>query len=1453
MTRGFYVPVFITPLCILTASLVHAQIIKPLSLKNVGSEYFNMSKNKDSNKIAVNYSRLYKNNAINTADVVSGQTCNTSTFYMRIPAPAGEKIELKDLQTLPGGDFIGVGNVTVSGKRKPLLVRMANDGTLIKKQYLDINDKPASISNVRVTLDDEIIIGGVIEDGSNNVFVSKLEDDFSVAWIKTFQLPSTPLKLTLDLYNAEPYYLIFAVQFASSVACSSLTLDGADRWSKEYTIDGLTELAGFSDLLYGTLGLVTNLVENGKQLTQLSEIKGENGQLLGSGILGDGVEENKCFEVKCFNGRLNLLGVERTPSGGFKLVRNNTYSSSSVETHHEYILPATIDFNISAAMDNAADVMGFCLPQDGQLVFLRQFSYYLTTPEYTRKYNVPVGSSITATARSFIDGGYLFGLNTQNNGELILIKTDSVGVLAGCGHTDIANMFSEKLNFKNIPANAISNDIATIGNNPGMTFTSINLLPQFNCNQNYCPAEPMEDTCLSTYYKTFRSNSFVDDFSQYFLMRNDLQIAITARYDRVLGNSNQLTYGLKLFDEKGKYIKGVNVFLDSVSTGFSARQMDDKSILLQSYTATGNIPQYTFTLVSDNLEIIWSKSFEMQGDVQFGSDGPGSEDWIKDEEGNYYFTSVNQGFYVKPDLFVYKTDASGNLLWFKRYSFEQTYFGTAHMVSTNSSVIVIVEGFDGGSTSVRIDKNTGKILNNFLYKNEYGGVIYERVSKFEKDRIFYAGNTKEGLFLLGIFDTTGRPVKLRSFNNYYTIPRAGAVKNGNMYISLDHYKDGTFRDMILKVDTGLNVVYANSYFMDRYRLARGIGVSDNGGIYVGGNMSYGGSTGTYYDPYVIKFNSKGELGTCNYETEYPLFTEIDPQPVSMAYSELDVFTKEIQVPVYFEPDKYGQEVGGILCSSVPQCTAVHITGAPVVCKINTDYTYKSKTNFNCTLQPIWMYDTAFVTQRTVTDTSVVLNFKRTGQTWLKARLNTGCTYYEDSMLVQIQKSPAIFTLGNDTTLCPGKTATLNAGAGFNSYQWQDGSADSFFVVQTPGTYFVHASNFCGDTYGDTMQVYQVVIPALHIGNDTTICKGDTLALQATPLFKTYSWQPQSMIIGQGAHVNIAPVQSQMFIVNAITNEGCSAADSLQINIIQSRPVNIGNDTSFCDYDSVMLNADNGFISYAWNTGSSLSSVVVRNNGGYWVAAQDTNKCFAYDTLIVTSVFQHPVINLGTDVDLCSGSKLDLDPGAYENYMWNDGSVSRRHTIYTPGVYYVTVTDNNNCIGTDSIEIKSMLPLPADFLKPTDSICQYDQLQIQPLKNFVTYNWSTGSTQPFIVTGMPGIYTLTVKDINGCSGIDTIQVVQKNCMYGVFIPTAFTPNGDQRNDIFRAKVFGVADFFSLHVYNRFGQLVFNTSDPYKGWDGTFNGRIDAGTYVWQCSYQLHGDKASIQKGTVVLLR
>jgi gliding motility-associated-like protein len=259
------------------------------------------------------------------------------------------------------------------------------------------------------------------------------------------------------------------------------------------------------------------------------------------------------------------------------------------------------------------------------------------------------------------------------------------------------------------------------------------------------------------------------------------------------------------------------------------------------------------------------------------------------------------------------------------------------------------------------------------------------------------------------------------------------------------------------------------------------------------------------------------------------------------------------------------------------------------------------------------------------------------------------------------------------------------------------------------------------------------------------------------------------------------------------------------------------------------------------------------SGVYKDTLQTTLGC---DSIVTTNlqVNPKPKPNLGQDRNICFGTSINLSPGVFSSYGWQNLSISPTFTVADTGLYYVTVTNSFNCSARDSIRINEIKPLPKDFLKDIDSICSYEKLIVQSLKSYSSYQWSTGESLNKINVLNAGKYWLKVTDLNGCVGIDTISVYPKNCKIGIFFPNAFTPNGDGKNDVFRPLVFGNLQSFKLEIYDRGGQLVYRTNNYQQGWNSLPNSLLySTSAFVWQCTYQFEGKAVEFQKGTVLLVR
>jgi gliding motility-associated-like protein len=228
--------------------------------------------------------------------------------------------------------------------------------------------------------------------------------------------------------------------------------------------------------------------------------------------------------------------------------------------------------------------------------------------------------------------------------------------------------------------------------------------------------------------------------------------------------------------------------------------------------------------------------------------------------------------------------------------------------------------------------------------------------------------------------------------------------------------------------------------------------------------------------------------------------------------------------------------------------------------------------------------------------------------------------------------------------------------------------------------------------------------------------------------------------------------------------------------------------------------------------------------------------------------------LGEDTLMCGGGTLQLIAGTGSDpyqYLWQDNSTNPTYHVTSPGTYWVEIRNPSGCTLSDSIRI-DYDNQPNFSLGPDQFICPGKAVYLKPdLDPAWQLRWEDGSTAPDHTITRPGLYSLLAT--NGCGSVQDEVLIYKG-VCNVYVPNAFTPNGDGKNDLF--KILGTENVSSFHlkVFNRYGETVFETSDKANGWDGKYQGKYLPGTYVYLLEYK---DTASTQpqnlKGSFILIR
>lgn len=477
-------------------------------------------------------------------------------------------------------------------------------------------------------------------------------------------------------------------------------------------------------------------------------------------------------------------------------------------------------------------------------------------------------------------------------------------------------------------------------------------------------------------------------------------------------------------------------------------------------------------------------------------------------------------------------------------------------------------------------------------------------------------------------------------------------------------------------------------------------------------------------------------------------------------------------------------------------------------------------------------------------TNATLTVTETGTYSLEATVGQ-CTV-SDAVQVTFNPLPVV-DLGEDVELCPGATASFDAAIAGGSYLWNDGSTTATLSTSSAGEVSVTV-NVAGCSAADTVLVSLLDGPQPSLGNDTLLCEGATLLLDATEPGSTYLWdngdtQPSRLISEAGTYWV------------RLERNSCLASDTITVEFFAPSSLDLGGDITLCEGESATLETGLSGVDHLWNTGATGTSIVASIAGEYWVEVQVAG-CTARDTVQVT-VIEVVQPELGDDRIICSDEELVLSvsPGN-ASVLWSTGSTASSIVVISSGTYSVSLSQDGCSVGdVVTIQVRERveeLSLPAEA-----SICPGTTILLDagdlPDTEFL---WNTGATDPRLLVREPGSYTLSATGI--CVDASaTVIVVPGDCEAVIFVPNAFTPNADGFNDVFLPSVQGPADNYRLEIFNRWGELLFSTNDRGLGWDGGYGGSVaQDGVYIWAITYTEFtelGRTAQRMTGHVTLLR
>ncbi|MCW3073268.1 MAG: type sorting protein [Flaviaesturariibacter sp.] len=506
---------------------------------------------------------------------------------------------------------------------------------------------------------------------------------------------------------------------------------------------------------------------------------------------------------------------------------------------------------------------------------------------------------------------------------------------------------------------------------------------------------------------------------------------------------------------------------------------------------------------------------------------------------------------------------------------------------------------------------------------------------------------------------------------------------------------------------------------------------------------------------------------------------------------------------------------------------------------------------------------------------------------------TVCT---DTATTKVLVYPGFFLGFTSAGICATKPTQFNDTTktrygSVNSWRWNFGDlatlADTSRIKNPVYSYpingtknvslIVGTDKGCLDTVSKSIEIMDK--PPLSLPfRDTLICNGDTLQLRAVGT-GNFSWTPNTAMLNPNTATPLVfPTVTTVYTAR-LNDQGCINSDSIQVRVVDFVTINAVGDKGICLTDSVQLGAATNGLRFEWTPAADFSNPnllapFARPTSAFteYVIRAHIGHCSRTDTVIVRTS-PYPKAAIGADTVICFNTPALLQ-GSIDgtSFSWSPTATLINANTLTPTArpkdtitYVLTVFDASGFCPKphrDSIVV-AVVPKINAYAGRDTSVVTGQPLQFTA-SGGVAYNWvpATGLNNAAIFNPIGTYngsfetirYKVLVSSIEGCTDSAFVNVKVYKTIPSIFVPTAFTPDGDGRNDAARPIAVGIKKIEYFRIYNRWGQLVFQTTTNGKGWDGKL-GYKDQGTnvFVWMVKAVDYLDKPYFGKGTITLIR
>ena len=454
--------------------------------------------------------------------------------------------------------------------------------------------------------------------------------------------------------------------------------------------------------------------------------------------------------------------------------------------------------------------------------------------------------------------------------------------------------------------------------------------------------------------------------------------------------------------------------------------------------------------------------------------------------------------------------------------------------------------------------------------------------------------------------------------------------------------------------------------------------------------------------------------------------------------------------------------------SIYQMNSCAVASGAIITAPTNQICVGASLNLNVATQANVTYQWLFNNQVITGATTNTINANAAGVYKVAVQNSTlGCM--DTSAVFNLTANPLpLVDAGQDITVCSGAVVNLAATGNATTYVWNNGQSGTSLVINTQGfagnnTYSVLATNTTtGCQAQDAVQVTVNALPLVDAGPDLIICLGDSILLNASGA-QTYNWNNNYT---NGAYITPGAGLSNL-VVSGVNSLGCTANDSLEIQVNALPGISITPGLSVCASNLPVNLEVNATGAVLWNTNETTNSISAGSAGIYSATVTDLLTGCQNQATTELQVWQNPIIDLDSAYGVCSANLPytinALGQGSNLTYMWSNGQTTPTLNGSQQGVFTLAVIDVNGCQASAQTQVE-ILNSPNVNAGEDQVVCENQfpvTLAASGSANAIL--WNTGSSAALLSVSSPGVYVLTGTNTNGCSAQDTVEITSDPCL------------------------------------------------------------------------------------------